>query len=172
MAEPSTTSTTVVSEESDPEHVKYITDFFNSVGVSSTIPENHSTTDFYSNIVGGHLKVHQIQRGHITCHLTVKPAVANFYGGIHGGAVAALSERMAIGCARTVVGEDKEIFLGELSISYLSAAPKNAELIIDGFVVRSGRNLTVVAIEFKFKNSGKLACTSRATFYNTPISKL
>ncbi|KAJ0111846.1 hypothetical protein Patl1_00379 [Pistacia atlantica] len=92
----------------------------------------------------------------------------NFYGGIHGGAVAALSERMAIGCARTVVGEDKEIFLGELSISYLSAAPKNAELIIDGSVVRSGRNLTVVAIEFKFKNSGKLACTSRGLLFITP----
>ncbi|XP_044492138.1 uncharacterized protein LOC123215907 [Mangifera indica] len=173
MAEPSsTTSPTVVSEELDPEYGKYVTNFFDNVGVSSTIPENHSTVDIYSTIVGAHLKVRQIQRGHITAHLTVKPAIANYFGGIHGGAVAAVSERMAIGCARTVVGEDKEIFLGELSISFLSAAPKNAELIIDGSVVRSGRNLTVVAIECKFKNSGKLVFTSRATFYNTPISKL
>lgn len=49
----------------------------------------------------------------------------NFCGGIHGGAIAAFSERMAIACARTVVAEDKEIFLGELGISYLSAAPHN-----------------------------------------------
>lgn len=49
----------------------------------------------------------------------------NFYGGIHGGAIGALSERMAIACARTVVAEDKQIFLGELGISYLSAAPRN-----------------------------------------------
>ena len=32
---------------------------------------------------------------------------------------------MAIATARTVVGEDKDIFLGELGMSYLSAAPIN-----------------------------------------------
>lgn len=77
MAEPSsTTSPTVVSEELDPEYGKYVTNFFDNVGVSSTIPENHSTVDIYSTIVGAHLKVRQIQRGHITAHLTVKPAIA------------------------------------------------------------------------------------------------
>lgn len=79
---------------------------------------------------------------------------------------------MSIACARTVVAEDKEIFLGELSMSYLSAAQPNAELTVDGSVVRSGRNVTVTAVEFKLKETGKLAYTARATFYNTPISKL
>ena len=32
---------------------------------------------------------------------------------------------MSIACARTVVAGDKELFLGELSISYLSAATLN-----------------------------------------------
>lgn len=49
----------------------------------------------------------------------------NGFGGLHGGAVAAVAERVAIGCARSVMREDKELFLGELSISYLSAAPQN-----------------------------------------------
>lgn len=43
-------------------------------------------------------------------------------GGLHGGVIAAIAERVAIATARTVVGEDKELFLGELAISYLSAA--------------------------------------------------
>lgn len=46
----------------------------------------------------------------------------NFYGSMHGAAVAAVAEMVSIACARTMVGEDKELFLGELSTSYLSAA--------------------------------------------------
>lgn len=42
--------------------------------------------------------------------------------------MAAIAERVAIACARTVVADDKEIFLAELSISYLSAAPKNVSV--------------------------------------------
>lgn len=49
----------------------------------------------------------------------------NFFGGFHGGAIAAVAEAVAFATARTVVAEDKELFLGELSIAYLSSAPKN-----------------------------------------------
>lgn len=44
---------------------------------------------------------------------------------MHGGAVGAIAERVSIACARTVMGKDKELFLGELRMSYLSAAPTN-----------------------------------------------
>ena len=54
----------------------------------------------------------------------------NVYATIHGGALAAVAEAVSIACARTVFPEDKEIFLGELSISYLSGAPKNVSLIL------------------------------------------
>lgn len=55
---------------------------------------------------------------------------------------------------------------------YLFATLLQAEVIIDGSVVRSGRNLTVIAQEFKLKETGKLIYTARATFYHTPVSKL
>ena len=45
-------------------------------------------------------------------------------------------------------------------------------MIVDGSVVRSGRNFTVVAVEFKLKKTGQLVYTARATFYNMPIAKL
>ncbi|KAJ7951100.1 putative Acyl-CoA thioesterase [Quillaja saponaria] len=96
----------------------------------------------------------------------------NFYKSLHGRALAAGAEIVSIACARTVVAEEKELFLGELSMSYLSGAPTNAEVIADGPVVRSGRNLTVFAVEFKLKKTGKLIYTARATFYNMPVSKL
>lgn len=44
--------------------------------------------------------------------------------------------------------------------------------MIDGSVVRSGRNLTVVAVNFRLKESGKLAFLTRATFYHMPVSSL
>ncbi|PRQ31133.1 putative HotDog domain-containing protein [Rosa chinensis] len=56
---------------------------------------------------------------------SVKPAFINFFGGFHGGAIASIAEAVLVATARTVVVEDKELFLGELSISYLSSAPKN-----------------------------------------------
>ncbi|KAF2282566.1 hypothetical protein GH714_043195 [Hevea brasiliensis] len=96
----------------------------------------------------------------------------NYFKGLHGGAVAAIAERVAIACARTVVAEDKHLFLGELSISYLSAALQNEVLLVDGSIVRSGRNLSVVAMEFKIKKTRKLVYTARATFYHMPVAKL
>ena len=47
-----------------------------------------------------------------------------------------------------------------------------AEVTVDASVVRSGRNVTVIVVEFKMKKTGKLAYTGRATFYSTPIAKL
>ncbi|KAK2650386.1 hypothetical protein Ddye_017875 [Dipteronia dyeriana] len=174
MAEqPSPSSMTrLITKNVDRKCVDDIVGFFQWVGISSNIPENMSTKDFYSNIVGSHLKVHQIQRGRVTCLFSVKPAVVNFYGGVHGGAVGAVAERMAIACARTVMAEDKQIFLAELSISYLYAAPANSELIIDASVSKTGKTVTVVAIDFKFKESGKVCYSCHATFFNMPVSKL
>lgn len=79
---------------------------------------------------------------------------------------------MSIACARTIVGEDKELFLGELSTSYLSAAPHNAELTVDASVIRSGKSLTLIVVEFKAKGTGKLVFTSQATFYHMPVASL
>lgn len=46
------------------------------------------------------------------------------------------------------------------------------EVVIDASVVRSGRNLSVIALELKLKKTGHLVYTARATFYHTPVAKL
>ncbi|KAL6124259.1 hypothetical protein ACLB2K_076773 [Fragaria x ananassa] len=178
MANPSTietesfASTASISKDLPENHVKHLLQFLKLSGVSGPLPDHCKTKDFYFYLVLGILKPLNIHRGRVTCLVSVKPAVTNFFGGFHGGAIAAVAEAVAFATARTVVAEDKELFLGELSISYLSSAPKNAEVIADGSVVRSGRNLTVIAQEFKLKETEKLIYTARATFYHTPVSKL
>ncbi|XP_052169856.1 uncharacterized protein LOC127786476 isoform X2 [Diospyros lotus] len=160
-----------VGEGMNSEHVSATVRFFENCGPSATVPQQVEAISL-SNFVRGLLKVDSIERGRLSCLVSVKPPSTNIYGGMHGGAVASVAERLSIACARTVVGRDKELFLGELSISYLSAAPLNSELKADASVIRSGRNLTVVGVEFRNKDSGVLAFTSRATFYNMPASSL
>ena len=45
-------------------------------------------------------------------------------------------------------------------------------LVVEAAVARSGRNLTVVASEFRIKKTRKLVYTSRATIYHMPPAKL
>ncbi|KAK2650384.1 hypothetical protein Ddye_017873 [Dipteronia dyeriana] len=172
MAEEATSSKTVISKDLDLAFADNAIDFFNVWRVSSRALDNTSTKDFYSNLIGAHLRIDKIQRGRVTCIFSIKPDLLNIYGGAHGGSVAAVAEKMAIACARTVVAEDTDIFLGELSMSYLSASTANSELIVDASIVRSGKNVTAVVVDFKFKESETLVYTCRATFYNTPVAKL
>ncbi|XP_050203790.1 uncharacterized protein LOC126653853 [Mercurialis annua] len=162
------TAATISLNNPPPESVGYITEFFSD----TTIPDKSLSYNFYSHFISHILKPDLVQRGRVSCTATVLPSVINSYNGLHGGAVAAIAERVAIACARTVVAEDKEIFLGELSMSYLSAAQQNEVLVVDGSVVRSGRNLTVVAMEFKIKETQKPVYLARATFYHMPVAKL
>ncbi|XP_030533812.1 uncharacterized protein LOC115743227 [Rhodamnia argentea] len=161
-----------ISQDVPREHVDEMVRFLERTGASDSIPPPYAAADGYSDLLCSSLRADRVQRGKVSCLLSVGPPLLNAYGGLHGGAVAAVAERVAIGCARTVMHKDKELFLGELSISYLSAAPQNSELIIDASVVRTGRNVTVVEVNFKSKKSEKLAFAARATFFNMPLAKL
>ncbi|CAO2827828.1 unnamed protein product [Amaranthus hypochondriacus] len=159
-------------EEEDEDPVDSTRKFFEGLGISQNISQISKSHDFYSELIHNLLKVDVISRGRITCSFSVLPYVGNYYGGFHGAAVAAVAERLAIACARTMVAEDKQLFLGELSTSYLSATPINVKMIADASVVRSGRNLTVVSIEIRTKDTNKLSYTAQATLFHLPTPKL
>ncbi|KAM1252526.1 hypothetical protein ACFX13_041353 [Malus domestica] len=162
-----------IADDIPREDVIRVLNFLQGVGISDPVPDEFDARkDTYSDIIRDLLKPLHISRGRVTCLVSVKPAVTNFYSGFHGGAIAAVAEAVSVACARTVVANDKELFLGELSVSYLSSATKNEEVIVDSSVVRSGRNLSVIALELKLKKTGRLVYTARATFYHTPVAKL
>ncbi|GMN71236.1 hypothetical protein TIFTF001_053365 [Ficus carica] len=118
--------TATISSDVSPESVAGLLGFLSDLGVSAILPDHCTTKDFYYNLISGVLKPLRIEPGRVTCLLTVRPAVLNFFRTVHGGAVAAIAEAMSIACARTVVAENKEVFLGEQSISYLSGAQTNS----------------------------------------------
>ncbi|XP_059312859.1 uncharacterized protein LOC132064022 isoform X1 [Lycium ferocissimum] len=167
------TKDTIISKELSEEAATLVDSLFTRVRLDgANFLTQYDAKDSFSELTRGCLKVHTIHPGKVSCFLSVKPALSNLYNSMHGGAVGAVAEKVSIACARTVVGKDKELFLGELGMSYISAAPSNAEVRVDGSVIRSGRNLTVVAVEFRLKDSGKLVYTSNATFYHMPVASL
>ncbi|XP_015069242.1 uncharacterized protein LOC107013872 [Solanum pennellii] len=168
------TKDTIISKEISEENVALVDILFMRVLQDGykIPPQYNDVKDFFSQLIRTCLKIHTIHPGKISCILSAKPAILNTYSTLHGGAIGAVAERVSIACARTVVGKDKELFLGELRMSYHSAATCNAEVVIDGSIIRSGRNITVVAVDFRLKDSRKLVYTSNATFYHMPVASL
>ncbi|KAI5345473.1 hypothetical protein L3X38_013350 [Prunus dulcis] len=138
-------STAKISGDISQKDVNNVLQFLIGVGVSGHVPDQFDVKKYsYSDLVRELLKPLHISRGHVTCLVSVKPAVINFFAGFHG----------------------------ELLLLLLRLAKKNAEVIVDASVVRSGRNLSVIALEFKLKKTGDLIYTARATFYHMPAAKL
>ncbi|EOA24791.1 hypothetical protein CARUB_v10018071mg [Capsella rubella] len=168
---PVSSEATSVSKEIDPNHVLMVADFFKAIAPDSSV-NDFTSFDSFSVLFQSNTRALSISRGRVSCSLVVTPALSNFFNGLHGGAVASIAERVAMACVKTVVSEDKHLFLGELSMSYLSSAPISSELVVEASVVRTGRNLSVVTVEFKIKETMKVTYLSRATFYHSLISKL
>ncbi|KAG7629274.1 putative Thioesterase domain, HotDog domain superfamily, acyl-coenzyme A thioesterase 13 [Arabidopsis thaliana] len=168
---PISSDTTAVSKVIDPNYVLMVADFFKAISPDESC-NDFSSFDSFSVLFQNNTRALSIARGRVSCSVTVTPGISNFFKGLHGGAVASIAERVAMACVKTVVSEDKHLFIGELSMSYLSSAPISSELLVEGTVVRTGRNLSVVTVEFKIKETMKVTYLSRATFYHSPISKL
>ncbi|GJS87310.1 phenylacetic acid degradation-related domain-containing protein [Tanacetum coccineum] len=164
--------TTVLSNEASSETVARVTKYLMHDRGAIVIPAKLDGKGANYDVIRSLIKVKHIDRGRVSCILTVKPYACNVYNTLFGGAVGSIAEFVAIACARTVVNEDKELFLGELNVSYLAPAVHQAEVMVDASVVRSGRNLTIVAIEFKLKDTERLTYLCRATFYNMPVASL
>ncbi|KAF0909610.1 hypothetical protein E2562_039013 [Oryza meyeriana var. granulata] len=150
--------------------------FLQRLGMDARLPLSVERPDAYSALVRGVLSsvavsVSVSPAPRVSCTLVVCPASINPYNTLHGGMVAAVAEAVGMACARAVTG-DKEMFLGELSTAYLSAARLNSEVEVEAQILRKGRSVVVTTVEFRLKNTKKLCYTSRATFYVMPLASL
>ncbi|KAK6804434.1 hypothetical protein RDI58_002218 [Solanum bulbocastanum] len=124
---------TVISEKLSAESISKVNGFLKSMGLFNlNFPPQYDTKDSFSELSRSFLKVQHIHRGKISCIVSVKPPIMNANGSLHGGAVGDVAARVATACARTIVGKDKELFLGELSVSYLSSAHQNVSHNVGG----------------------------------------
>ncbi|KAF7002939.1 hypothetical protein CFC21_018340 [Triticum aestivum] len=148
--------------------------FIQALGVDASLPASAERPDAYSALVRALLSSATVSSSpapRVSCTLTVSSAATNAYNTLHGGAVAAVAEAVGMACARAAAG-DKEMFLGELSTAYLSAARLDSEVEVEAQILRKGRSVVVTTVEFRLKDSKKLCYTSRATFYIMPVASL
>ncbi|ERN19323.1 acyl-coenzyme A thioesterase 13 [Amborella trichopoda] len=145
--------------------------FFERLGINEPMPEIAYQNGFNTDLIRSCLQVQSVELGHIVCSFKLKPQVTNAYNTFHGGGVASTATTVASACMQTLIA-DKPFFLGELAVTYLSAANIKMELEIEARVLRMGRSVGMVSVEFKDKGTKKLVYAARATFYNTPVSNL
>uniref|UniRef100_A0A0E0AJB9 Thioesterase domain-containing protein n=1 Tax=Oryza glumipatula TaxID=40148 RepID=A0A0E0AJB9_9ORYZ len=150
--------------------------FFQVLGAGEPLPAPAELPAAYSALVRGVLSSAAVSASasaspRVSCTLTVSPAAINAYNTLHGGMVAAVAEAVGMACARAAAG-DKEMFLGELSTAYLSAARLNSEVEVEAQILRKGRSVVVTTVEFRLKDTKKLCYSSRATFYIMPVASL
>ncbi|MQM11836.1 hypothetical protein Taro_044746 [Colocasia esculenta] len=145
--------------------------FLRRLGYSTELPEVSTKGHFFSDLIWSGLKVAVVESGRVVFSYTVMPQLTNYYNTLHGGAVAAVAQTVAMACLKTVAG-DTEFFLGESAVTYMSAATVNAELDVEGRIVRKGRNVIVATVEFKTKETQQLKQIARFTFYNMLVAKL
>ncbi|KAK8956817.1 hypothetical protein KSP39_PZI000785 [Platanthera zijinensis] len=153
-----------------PPYTAPVENFFWRIRRHQDILEDSERKNFYSDMIVCHLKVDRNESGRIYCTLKVDASCANPHNTLHGGVVASVAAEVGLACAKMMAGE--EFFLGEHNTAYLAAAGINAEIEVEGCILRKGRSVIVTCINFRIKESKKLAYTTRSTYYVMPVASL
>ncbi|XP_078440169.1 uncharacterized protein LOC144710307 isoform X2 [Wolffia australiana] len=94
--------------------------FLTNRGKSLELRGSSAETQFSVKLFRSAMKLEAADRGHVVFSLIVLPQFTNVYNTLHGGAIGMIAELVAQACLMTVSNE--EFFLGESSVSYLSAS--------------------------------------------------
>jgi uncharacterized protein (TIGR00369 family) len=94
-----------------------------------------------------------IGQGQVRIKLSASPAVSQQHGYIHAGAAAAIADSAGGYAALTMMPADSEVLTVEYKINFLVPAAGDLEAV--GWVLRSGRTLTVCRLEVVSTNGSQ-----------------
>ena len=98
----------------------------------------------YARLLG--LELGEVGRGVVSIHLDVRDDLRQYQGVVHGGAVASLIDTAAAFALLTQLDINERVTTTDLTIHYLRPA-HTGRLTARARIVRSGRRLTVLAVE-------------------------
>ncbi|KAG6625733.1 hypothetical protein CIPAW_16G119200 [Carya illinoinensis] len=110
------------------------------------------------------LRVDLIEPGRLICSLKVPTRLLNSGNFLHGGATATLVDMVGSAVIYTVGAPVTGVSV-EINISYLDAAFADEEIEIEARVLRVGKAVGVVSVEFRKKETGKIIAQGRHTKY-------
>ncbi|RDX72805.1 Acyl-coenzyme A thioesterase 13, partial [Mucuna pruriens] len=122
-------------------------------------------------IVNG-LRVDLIEPGRIVCSMNIPPRLLNSGNSLHGGATATLVDLVGAAVIPSAGYSSRSGVSVEINVSYLDAVYVHEEIEIDARVLRVGKAVAVVSVEFRKKKSGKVFAQGRHTKYLAITSKI
>ncbi|MGE5630550.1 MAG: PaaI family thioesterase [Caulobacteraceae bacterium] len=109
------------------------------------------------------LQIDELAEGECSFSTKTTEKHSNFYGTVHGGTLASISD-IAMGTACLTLG--KRVVTIDMNISYIKSAPKGSKLTAVGEVISSGKTIMRAAGEI-FDEQGQLLVKSQASYFVT-----
>eukprot|EP00026_Physarum_polycephalum_P024590 Phypoly_transcript_31396.p1 GENE.Phypoly_transcript_31396~~Phypoly_transcript_31396.p1 ORF type:complete len:124 (+),score=7.27 Phypoly_transcript_31396:2-373(+) len=108
------------------------------------------------------MRAELITKGKGIYSMIVEPSHCNGLGNLHGGAASTLIDIITF-YALLTVGSKLGVST-DLSISFLSGAPKGSRIFIEAVVDKAGKNIAFTTCTIRTEN-GRVVATARHTLY-------
>ncbi|KAL0535783.1 hypothetical protein IC582_024708 [Cucumis melo] len=126
---------------------------------------------FFQFFVMTALRIDLLQPGRVLCSLKVPARLLNDNNSMRQGASALLVDCLGHAAVKTLTPSSTGVSL-EVNVSFFDAAYLDEEIEIDSNVLRMGKTIAVVNVEFRKKSNGKIIAQGRLTTYVPVSSKL
>jgi acyl-coenzyme A thioesterase 13 len=124
-------------------------------------PKAMLETGFHHSLHG--LDVFEINRGRVRAHLAVNESLMNFFGKLHGGAVATLVDDVGTLAVVTADHFRRAGLTTDLQISYLTPAELGDPLLIEADTLQCGLTLAFVEVTLRHELRKRLIARGRMT---------
>ncbi|TKY73742.1 Acyl-coenzyme A thioesterase 13 [Spatholobus suberectus] len=120
------------------------------------------------------LRVDLIEPGRVVCSMKIPPRllVLNARNSLHRGATATLVDVAGAAAIPSAGYSSSSGVSVEINVSYFDAVYVHEEIEIDARVLRVGKAVAVVSVEFRKKKTGKVFAQGRHTKYLAITSKM
>jgi len=108
-----------------------------------------------------------MQAGTVEMSMAVGPALKQYQGVVHGGALASLADTAATFAALTVLPDGMDLVTIEFKINFLSAV-RAGRAIARAHVVRAGRRVSIAHVDVYDSRGNDLAATGVFSMLNIP----
>uniref|UniRef100_A0A0D9ZL05 Acyl-coenzyme A thioesterase 13 n=1 Tax=Oryza glumipatula TaxID=40148 RepID=A0A0D9ZL05_9ORYZ len=117
------------------------------------------------------VRIDAAEHGRLLCSFVVTPRIASPAGYLLSGVTATLADQLGSGVFLSSGVGTSGVSL-ELNLSYVDVASIGEEIEVEGKLLRAGKSVGVVSVDFRKKKTGKLIAQARHTKYLAVSSKL
>ncbi|RLM75699.1 acyl-coenzyme A thioesterase 13-like [Panicum miliaceum] len=126
---------------------------------------------FYDPFVLSGVSIESAEHGRLLCSFVIAPRHASPAGYLRSGVTATLADQLgsAVFFCSGLRASGVSV---EISVSFVDAATVGEEIEVEGKLLRAGKSVGVVSVDFRKKKTGKLMAQARHTKYFAVSSKL